>query len=270
MKYTIEGFNQSKAVELELCVADLIILRWFVDFAGTDKMLKRIIDNKEYYWIKYEGMLEDLPILSITKDTLYRRLKGLVEKEVLEHITVKEAGTYSFYRLGKNYLALVTDSPIPLSEKNPTGYGKKSDRGTEKNPYLNTNLQKNTQKQKEKPFLSEKGGASKKSSSYDVILSAPENESIKEALVKWIKACKGRGVGFQYKTLERWAGILRDNAGGDPEIALAIVDQSIDAGWKDLYALKKKQAPKPRAVYEPFDPEKHKLATDAEGKPIVY
>lgn len=40
MKYTIEGFNQAKAVELGLCVADLIILRWFVDFAGTDKMLK--------------------------------------------------------------------------------------------------------------------------------------------------------------------------------------------------------------------------------------
>lgn len=260
MKYTIEGFNQAKAVELGLCVADLIILRWFVDFAGTDKMVKRIIKDKEYYWIKYEGMLEDLPILSITKDTLYRRLKGLVEKDVLEHITIKEAGTYSFYRLGKNYLALITDTPIPLSEKNPTGYGKKSDRGTEKNPYLNTNLQKNTQKQKDKPFPTEKGGASKKSPSYDTVLSAPENVCIKEALVKWIKTCKGRGVGFQYKTLERWAGILRDNAGDNPELAIAIVDQSIEAGWKDLYALKKKQAPKPKATMERFDPERDKLA----------
>ena len=151
MKYTIEGFNQAKAVELGLCVADLIILRWFVDFAGTDKMLKRNIEGTEYYWIKYEGLLEDLPILSITKDTLYRRLKGLVEKDVLEHITVKEAGTYSFYKLGKNYLALITDTPIPL-------YGKKSDRVTEKNPTgvtkkirnLNTNLTKEySRKQKE-------------------------------------------------------------------------------------------------------------------------
>ena len=83
MKYTIEGFNQAKAVELGLCVADLIILRWFVDFAGTDKMLKRNIEGTEYYWIKYEGLLEDLPILSITKDTLYRRLKGLVKRLVL-------------------------------------------------------------------------------------------------------------------------------------------------------------------------------------------
>lgn len=270
MKYTIEGFNQAKAVDLDLCVADLIILRWFVDFAGTEKMLKKIIDGKEYYWIKYEGMLEDLPILSITKDTLYRRLKGLVEKDVLEHITVKEAGTYSFYKLGKNYLELITDSPIPLSEKNPTGYGKKSDRGTEKNPYQKINLQENTQKPKEKPFSTKKGGASKKSSSYDVVFSAPENKVIKEALVKWVNACKNRGVGFQYKTLERWAGILRDNAKDSPEIALAIVNQSIEAGWKDLYALKKGKTEKSRGSIQWFDPEKDKVATDAEGKPIVY
>ena len=157
MKYTIEGFNQAKAVELGLCVADLIILRWFVDFAGTEKMVKRIIDGKEYYWIKDEGLLEDLPILSITKDTLYRRLKGLVEKEILEHITLKEAGTYSFYRLSKNYLALITDGGNYLSEKNPTGYGKKSDRGTEKNPYQNTHLLKNTQKQEKYPLPTVKG-----------------------------------------------------------------------------------------------------------------
>ena len=67
MKYTIEGFNQAKAVELGLCVADLIILRWFVDFAGTEKMVKRIIDGKEYYWIKYEGLLEDLPMLLLLR-----------------------------------------------------------------------------------------------------------------------------------------------------------------------------------------------------------
>ena len=115
MKYTIEGFNQAKAVELGLCVADLIILRWFVDFADTEKMVKRIIDGKEYYWIKYEGLLEDLPILSITKDTLYRRLKGLVEKEILEHITLKEAGTYSFYRLRRLTCQIITARNSSLS-----------------------------------------------------------------------------------------------------------------------------------------------------------
>lgn len=132
------------------------------------------------------------------------------------------------------------------------------------------NTIKTNKEKKKDPLPTVKGGALKNSSSYDTVFNAPENKFIKEALVKWVKTCKGRGVGFQYKTLERWAIILRDNAGESSEAALAIVDQSIEQGWKDLYPLKKKQADKPRAVYEKFDPAKDKLATDAEGKPLVY
>ena len=73
-----------------------------------------------------------------------------------------------------------------------------------------------------------------------------------------------------YETLERWASVLRDNAGDNPEIALAIVDQSIEAGWKDLYALKKKPEAKPRASMERFNPDKDKGATGTDGKPLVY
>ena len=42
MKYTIEGFAQDKLIELELDVSDALILRWFIDFAGTGNM-KRLI-----------------------------------------------------------------------------------------------------------------------------------------------------------------------------------------------------------------------------------
>lgn len=46
MKISIEGFDQSRAVELGLCVADMVLLRWFVDFSNTGAMEKRIIDGK--------------------------------------------------------------------------------------------------------------------------------------------------------------------------------------------------------------------------------
>ena len=45
MKISIEGFDQSRAVELGLCVADMVLLRWFVDFSNTGAMEKRIIDG---------------------------------------------------------------------------------------------------------------------------------------------------------------------------------------------------------------------------------
>lgn len=265
MQYELLGFSQAKTVELGLCVADLVILRWFVNFMGTDKMTKKVIDGKDYYWIKYDGVLSDLPILHITKDTLYRRLKELVAKDVLEHVTVKEAGTYSLYRLGKNYLAMITDN---LSENNPRGYGKKSVGGTEKNPEQNIHILKNTNKSLNSNEFKER--SPKKTPNYNTVLSASENEYIKEALVKWIKACKDRGIGFQYKTLERWASTLRENAGDDPAVALAIVNQSIDAGWKNLYKLKRKPNTGPKISCERFDPTRDKLAVDENGNPIVF
>lgn len=69
-------------------------------------------------------------------------------------------------------------------------------------------------------------------------------------------------------TVEKFASTLRDNAGEDPVVALAIVDQSIDKGWKDLYPLKNYgRQGKPTAVSKKFSGNTLK---DAEGKDIVF
>lgn len=191
------------------------------------------------------------------KSAINEALKELEHEGYLVRTILRKGGKFS----DMDYILNEFPSPFtdfPQAEK-PL---------TENPPQYNTK-ETNTGKKKD-PLPTVKGGASKSSSSYEVVFNAPENQYIKEALVKWVKTCKGRGVGFQYKTLERWASILRDNAGESPEAALAIVDQSIDQGWKDLYPLKKKQADKPRAVMERFDPERDKGATDAEGKPMVF
>lgn len=274
MKYTIEGFNQAKAVELELCVADLIILRWFVDFAGTERMVKRLINEKEYYWVKYEGILEDLPILSITKDTLYRRLKGLVEKEVLEHITVKEAGTFSFYRLGKNYLALIADTPTYLSEKNPTGYGKKSDRGTEKNPYQKTNLLNNTKKQKNN-HLSEINGEqaplekrNSKEVTIDEIYKDPKNEKILEALRLYHNWYRDSKLGYKASSVAKWANLLSEYSKDDPLVAMEIAKQSIENGWRNIFPLKKSKKYDDGSKMKPFNMDD--VARDENGEVKVW
>lgn len=205
--------------------------------------------------------------LGASRPTIINNLKDLVDRGFLTKESEEINGiTYCRYRAVIPEIRGSKKTLLPV--KKLDGGSKEILLGS-KETLLNKELYK--EQDKEKPFPTEKGGASKKSSSYDTIFNSPENESIKEALVKWVKACKGRGVGFQYKTLERWAGILRDNADGDPEIALAIVDQSIEAGWKDLYKLKKGTiSKKSNQKIEWFDPEKHKLATDAEGKPLVY
>ena len=133
MKYTIHGFSQQKAIELGLDDRDLMILRWFVDYKDTGKMVKKILDNDMYYWIKYEGIQEAFPIINWKKDTIYRRLKAMALKGVLKHKTVKEFGTYSFYAIGPNYLGL-TDTKYEMPVGNKSDSSEINPRVTELNP----------------------------------------------------------------------------------------------------------------------------------------
>lgn len=114
MKYTIEGFNQEEAIKYKLDLQDLIILRWLTDF--FPKMSKRMINGKEFFWVKYKSLLEDFPILYIKNEALKDRMFKMVDKGILEHVQVKVGGTYSYYRFGNNYFEL-------LKNKNSKGCG---------------------------------------------------------------------------------------------------------------------------------------------------
>ena len=115
MRYNIMGFYQPRAVELGLDSNDLLVLRWFVDYAGTKKMRSMIIDNKIYYWVNYATVLQELPILRISKQTLYKKhFINLCNANVLIHKQMKEGGNFSYYCYGINYetlLYLQTDDP---------------------------------------------------------------------------------------------------------------------------------------------------------------
>ena len=109
MKYTIEGFQQKKLVSYDLDVIDALILRWFIDFAATNKMTKRTIaltekngNSKTYLFFKiiFDAVLEEFPIFGIsTKKGLSKRFdryveKGLLLKHVLHGGNSKGTDTY--------------------------------------------------------------------------------------------------------------------------------------------------------------------------------
>lgn len=140
MKYTLHGFSQPKLMELGLDYIDALILRYFVDFKDTNRMRREIINNQPYYWVKYEAIIEEYPILGITtKDRIYRRLKKLESTGILKHTTVKSQGTYSYYAIGEKYFALISDSDQSVQKPNssaqkPEGYGSKTEGGTVQKP----------------------------------------------------------------------------------------------------------------------------------------
>lgn len=124
MKFTLHGFSQQRALEfrkeiekkgrkktLKLDCIDLMLLRWFVDF--FPRMTKKYVDGKEYAWVNYATVLEDLPLLGLGKRSLYDRLMKMAEFGILEHKHIKDGGSYSYFGFGINYEVLIdTDCSI--------------------------------------------------------------------------------------------------------------------------------------------------------------
>lgn len=114
MKQTIEGFSQEYAMTLKKTVAtnegektvkidctDLVILRWFTDFYPN--MRKTIISGREYVMVTHSDLVEDLPMIGISKRAFIERMQKLVGFGILDYQLVKEGGTFSFYAFGKNF-----------------------------------------------------------------------------------------------------------------------------------------------------------------------
>jgi len=109
MKYTIHGFSQKVAMEMNLKSDELLLLRWFADFMGTNKMKKFFIEDECFYWVRYDAILEDLPILDCKKRAIAGKFKNLVDADVLKNKTLKQGGTYSVSAIGAKYESLISD-----------------------------------------------------------------------------------------------------------------------------------------------------------------
>lgn len=118
MKYTLEGFGQEAALSIRATITengltktikldciDLIILRWIVDFYPN--MKKTIIEGIEYAWLDYKSFVEDMPLLGLSKQSLYKRCMKMVTLGVLTHKTIRSEGTFSYYGFGPEYQRLV-------------------------------------------------------------------------------------------------------------------------------------------------------------------
>lgn len=119
MKYTIEGFSQEAALSIQttitengntktikLDIVDLTILRWIVDF--YPRMKKTIIDGDEYVWFDYATFVEDMPLLGLSKQSLYKRCIKMSQLGILKHKTIRSNGTYSYYGFGPEYSRLIS------------------------------------------------------------------------------------------------------------------------------------------------------------------
>ncbi|SHJ49278.1 phage conserved hypothetical protein, C-terminal domain-containing protein [Hathewaya proteolytica DSM 3090] len=126
MRNSILGFKQEALCRLGMDMDDAVILRYFADFAETGKMIEHKHKGDVYYWLKYDAIMESLPILNISKDRIYRKLKKMVKLRVLKHMTLKENGTYSFYSFGQEFLSLKLPTSYVKNDTYPPLYNQQT------------------------------------------------------------------------------------------------------------------------------------------------
>jgi hypothetical protein len=121
MKFTIQGFSQAALVEHGLDCIDALIIRWVADFIHTGKMATREHLGKVFQWVKYQGVLNDLPILGLgSTDAVARRFRKIVKAGIFEHFTLKKGGVFAYYRISESGISVLLDDDLPTLKSEPS------------------------------------------------------------------------------------------------------------------------------------------------------
>jgi len=256
MKYTIHGFSQKVAIAMNLKSDELLLLRWFVDFMGTNKMRKFFLGEECFYWVKYDAILEDLPILDCKKRAVASKFKNLVDAEVLKNETLKQGGTYSVYAIGEKYESLISEiggccsNNKGVAVQTTTGCGKtnkgvavetttgccSNDKGVAvQTAYKDlssidpsTNLSIKTTEEK-------KGGVSAKQKTADIFDQYDFPPVLLEKTKDWLEYKKEKGQGYKPKGLENLlTQILHQYQEYGESAVVAVISESMANNWQGI------------------------------------
>lgn len=275
MKYTIEGFNQKAAMNitaekdgktLKLDCTDLIILRFFVDFYPN--MTKKIIDGKEYAWVNYQHILDDMPLLNIGKRSLMDRFKKLVDLKVLSHITYKENGTFSYYGFGENYSLLISDyeqecrETISEGMKNISQGMKNIAYPCEENfiPPVKNSSQQNNPSTINNPSTKKSDKTTTKKGFDSILDDYTQNRKLRETLSDFIKMRKAKKKPMTDRALTMLLKKLDELSQNEDE-KIRILEESILHTWDTVYPLKTYNA-------QPQNPQNNDYDEEMWGKMI--
>ncbi len=162
MKYS-STINNIKCLEWDLTLSQaflLDLLTYAPHWAQTEKL-----DGVDYYWVSRNKVLDEIPNAFKTADTVYRALKELHQKGVIQHQKLGRKDMVRFTEKGLEWVFKTAPNPdLKLgnkselgqnSEINPSKLGNKSEKqpqNSEINPTDNTtNSNKGTNDKKDSP-----------------------------------------------------------------------------------------------------------------------
>lgn len=223
MKYDIH-VNQRAIIEggFDLDIIDAAIMDHCRSFSASNSCQFKLENGKRYYWFSHKNICEQLPLLRLKPDSIYRRMKGLCEKNFLEaHPDNKRsnASWYCFLDLADALVSTIGLKSEP-SDQNPNPIGSKSEGPSDQNPMYNNNNRIDNNKQQQNA----------REETADVVdagfeLAKRKINQVREAVLKAEKFKADLCIPARVKN-DQWP--LYVNTFFDSQIALAETGQPID------------------------------------------
>ena len=213
-------------------------------------MTKKIIDGKEYAWVNYQYILDELPLLNVGKRSLMDRFKKLINLKILSHITCKENGTFSYYGYGENYSLLISDyeqegmknSSYPMKnssypyEENFTPPMKNSSHQNNSSIIYNSSIKDKTTTKTAEPN-GDKSISENKKGFEKIVSDYTQNEKLKETIFDFVKMRKAQKKPMTDRALQLLLNRLDKLFANDDDKIISL-EKSIINCWKSVYELK--------------------------------
>ena len=199
---------------------------------------EEIIDNKVYYFISRNKILDEMPLYYEKTDTIYRHLKVLKEKGIIEYIKAGKKDLIRITEKGKKWNFLkseknseINPSKIKNSEINPTKLGNKSEKSSEINPtnqdtILNQDTNTSSKEKKEKTEIH-----------FTPIYQSEEFKETFNELIDMRKTIKkpatNKAIEMIMKKLEKL---------NNEEKAIEMLERSIINNWQDVYEIQERRS----------------------------
>lgn len=206
----------------KLDITDGAIIDFINSFVHSEKVHKMIHLGKTYYWISYGLVANELPILDLKRDTLYRKFKAYIDMGLLDAHPENKQLNRAYFAINHSFMGLFyTDEGADLGEKIRRGYGKESLAPTEKNP----------------PYNTIKDNSNKDKVDIDLFSNLPfKTMDFFKTWEEWTiyRKAKRKPIKTE-RLLKEHFDFLKDHSEVD---AIKILQQSIDNSWTGLFELK--------------------------------
>lgn len=246
MRYSIMGFDQAEVLKLRKTVngkelfvdlADLLIINTLADYPNRRGIVKINVDGSEYFWVDYQSLIDDIPIVNIKKQALADRIAKLVELEVIEKYTIRRnTGVYTHFRMGRKYESLKYSGKSSEPDGSVVDYSSGKVPGYATNTSIqDNNITDNKEKKKEKK------------------LDFVETE-FEEPFLRFLDYRSKLGRPIKDVSLKASYNNLKKLSNNNPDTAREIVEQSIANQWQGLFELKTQHNNGTTTKNDRFDP----------------